>query len=331
MVSSMTKIAPNARANAHTPNDALQADAGAFATDVARVFARPHTPYFEADAARRRLIQILATRVTPSPQVTEAFARWSARRLTEAFMPDAPLGFVEALRKSEGSGWDPADYRRLQTLLAEGGAAAKLLRHAVRIDPTLLRILEIMPPPMCRPRIVSLLEKTELAQLFAQGVRRVLQLRQNDASAPHRLAERLERSRTTIALFRALIAEIGLEVLAPPPVPGADWLVPLASEAKIRDAARRFENCLVGRIGWLLCGHGAYYEVVGDEAAIVEIVRDKFGMWLVGEIRGHANKPISPALFGKVLAHLQRHGAVTKRARVNNLAVELAVAAGMAV
>lgn len=329
MVSSIAKIAPTARVNPNTPNDALQGDAGCFAAEVARLFARPHAPYFAADSARRRLIQILAARLEATPEVAEALSNWSARRLVEAFLPDAPLGFVEALRRAEGTGWDNADYRRLEMLLADGKGAAKVLRHAAMIDRRLLRILELLHPDMRRQRIVSLISSVELAQLFAEGVRRVLKAKRDDG-ASQRLAERLDRARTTLALFRALITEIGLEVLAPPPIPGAKWLIPLASEAQIRDAARRFENCLVGRIGWLLCGQGAYYEVLGDEAAIVEIVRDPIGLWVVGEIRGHANRAISQALYFKVIAHLHSHGAAVRRGKVNDFAVALARAAALA-
>jgi hypothetical protein len=329
MVASHTKSASSRRVDAFTPSEALYADAGVYASAAARVFARPHAAYFQADLARRRLIQLVAAQEKASPALAEALATWSARRIADAYLPNAPQGLVEALRKAQGR-WSPADYDCLLSFLGGGGETAKLLRHAPVITSDYLTVLTLLPPIMRRTRIVAVIGSTDQADLFAKGVRKALFQKLNDPNAGARLAERLERARTTQALFRALIAEIGLKALAPPPLPGAAWLKPIASEKEIRGAALRFENCLVGRIGWLLCGHGTYYEVVGDEPAIVEIVRDRLGLWSVGEIRGHANRDISPALYARVVTHLVQHGAKTRDGKPNMLAVALAQAAAMA-
>ena len=78
----------------------------------------------------------------------------------------------------------------------------------------------------------------------------------------------------------------------------------------------------------LLRGLAAYYEVLGDEPAVVEIVRDADGLWVVGEVRGHANADITPALWARIRAHLEAHGARVRGARPDALALALANAAG---
>jgi hypothetical protein len=214
----------------------------------------------------------------------------------------------------------------LLSLLREGGEGAKALRHAERIDRALLAKLTALPAALRRPRVVALLESVQVATLVARGAKRACGL--IDARAMARLADRLERARSSQGLFRMLIDEIGLEQLAPPPVPGADWLRPLASTRDIDHAALRFENCLKGRIPLLLLGRAAYYEVLGEEPAIVEIVRDAHGLWVVGEVRGHANAEITLALWERIRAHLERHGARVRGARPDALAIALAQAAG---
>ncbi|MGE3929872.1 MAG: hypothetical protein AB7G05_06875, partial [Hyphomonadaceae bacterium] len=103
---------------------------------------------------------------------------------------------------------------------------------------------------------------------------------------------------------------------------------PIASALAIERAALKFENCLKGRIPLMLRGKAAYYEVLGDEPAVVEIVRDVEGFWAVGEVRGHANAEISHGLWLRIRAHLEAHGARVRNARPDALALALANAAG---
>lgn len=310
------------RADVSRPSAALTADAGEFAPAIARVWARPHAPYFAADRPRRRLIQIVAGEGRAAPEALgEALAYWSARRVLERFKPDAPAGLVEALRKLEGDPWTRTDYARLLDLLQAGGEGAKTLRHLAEITPALLHRLALPPSPLRRPRILAQLPTLTHASLLADGAKRIV--RERGAAALPALGARLERARPPEHLFRMLIEEIGLEHLAPPPVPGVDWFVPIVSVRAIESAALRFENCLKGRIPLLLAGRAAYYEVVGEEPAVVKILRDGLGLWVVGEVRGHANRDVSQPLWARIRHHLEIHGAHVRR-RPDRLAMALA-------
>lgn len=314
-----------ARAMPHAPNAALADDAGVFAPAIARVWPRPHTAYFNAEAPRRRLAGLIADRARVAPAaLAEALETWSLKRLAAAYLPEMPLGFVEAVRKIEDKGWTGDDFRRLRFMLEET-EASKTIRHAASITRALLATLAALPVALRRPRIVAHVPTPQTGDLIARGVKRACG---KDEQAIARLGDRLERARSAQTLIRMLIDAIGLEQLAPPPVPGADWFVPLASSAKIESAALRFENCLKGRIPLMLRGKGAYYEVVGNEPAIVEIVRDVTGLWVVGEVRGHANADISAELWARIRAHLELYGARTRYEKPDFLAVALANAAG---
>jgi hypothetical protein len=314
-----------ARAIPHAPNAALAADAGVFAPAIARVWPRPHAAYFNAETPRRRLAGLIADRAKVMPAaLAEALETWSLKRLVAAYLPEAPQGFVEALRKIEDAGWTGDDFRRLTFMLGEA-EASKTLRHAPAISRRFIATLTALPQALRRPRIVAQAPTPQVAELVARGVKRACG---RDEQVIARLGDRLERSRSPQTLIRKLIDAIGLEQLAPPPIPGTDWFVPLASSMKIESAALRFANCLKGRIPLMLRGTGAYYEVVGNEPAIVEIVRDATGLWVVGEVRGHANAEISPELWARIVAHLELYGARVRGARPDALAVALANAAG---
>lgn len=308
-----------------TPSAALVADAGAFAPAIARVFPRPHRAYFDAEPPRRRAAQLVAARADPR-ELSEALQYWSLRRLISEFHPDAPQGLAAALKKLDGEAWGPADYNRLLHILKAGGPGAKALQHAEIITVQMVLILDALPEPLRRARLLTHVRIVQMANLVWRATKRCCG---TDAQKMTRLADRLERARSTHMLFRMLIDEIGVDQLAPPPIPGTDWLKPIATSSAIRSAALRFQNCLEGRIPWLLMGRGAYYEVIGEEPAIVEIVRDKLGMWIVGEVRGHANHAVSGELWLRIRLHLEKHGAfIAHKHAPDQLALDLAAAAG---
>lgn len=311
---------------AMAPSGALIADASVFAQAIARVWPRPHKGYFALEASRRRLAQVLAARIRThdSADHARAFETWSFKRLVAAYAPDAPEGYAEAMRKTTDVFWSSEDHMRLIGVLNAGGHGAKTLRHAAAITPGIVATLNALPENMRRPRILMLVDSPQVASLIARGAKRIA-ARGGDLS---KVADRFERARTTFALFRMLIEEIGLDQLAPPPVPGTDWLRPLATTRDIESAALRFENCLKGRIPLLLAGRAAYYEALGAEPAIVEIVRDAHGLWVVGEVRGHANAAITDQLWSRIRVHLEKHGARTRNTRPDPLAVALVQAAG---
>lgn len=309
------------------PSRALIDHAGEYASAIARVFPRPHAEFFAAEGARRHLIGLIAHRARGDfAALREPLAFWSLKRLAAAYLPHAPDGLIEALRKIDAP-LRGAEYERLFSVLDDSKNGAKVLRHVREIDSELIRCVDLLPAEWRRMRILALVNRVDLAGLVGRAARRISKSG-IDGAALGRVGARLERARSAAQLFRMLIEEIGLERLAPPPAPGADWLKPLSTVPQINSAALRFENCLQGRIPWLLRGHGAYYEVLGAEPAIVEIVRDASGLWLVGEVRGHANCAISPALWERVRLHLNRHGAITSRRRPDGLAIALVQAAG---
>ncbi|MBI1340332.1 hypothetical protein GC169_09030 [bacterium] len=303
---------------------AAEAANEAAARRIARLWPAPHSGFRALDTARRAAV-VLASADARFGGLDRVDAEtWSLRRLIDATLADPPAGLVEAFRKLDPGPWRHGYLAAILAILRDAGQGAKVVRHARAIDAMLVRVLGVLPDDLRRPRIVQLIEVVETAHLLRRGAEAVAR------SGPlPRVAERLERARSVEGLFRMLIAEIGLERLAPPPIPGAAWLRPLASIPQLKDAALRFENCLVGRIPVLLAQMAAYYEVIGDEPAIVEIVRSSVGLWQVGEVRGHANAPISLALWTRVRDHLQVHGAMVKRGEAaHGLAAALAAAAG---
>jgi hypothetical protein len=306
----------------------LRRDAGDFAKVIAGIWPRPHTPYFAADRARRLMICYLMDHAEVCLEVEdiEALEMWSLRRLVAAFAPSSPAGLIEALRRIEDSGWESDTISALRTVLHEGGEGLKTLRHANPISKELVEMLACLPAPLRRPRIVAALETPHYATLAARSVHHCWG-NKPDSRAMARMAERLERAPRRQTLFAWLVEELGLAQLAPPPVPGTDWFRPIQGSADIHRMALKFQNCLRSRIPWMLRGMAAYFEVIGDEPAIVELLADAV-TWRIGEVRGFANEEISQALSHRIASYLFQAGAIPAKQKPLGIAVLLADAAG---
>lgn len=309
----------------YTPNDALRRDCGDLAVYVARILPRPHAAYFEAEPGKRRLIVHLAATGRLTVADAPILADWSLRRLLDRFDANAPAGFGEALKRGDGV-WSRDTFMAVRALLAEGGDGAKTLRHADAIDRTMIAKISALPAGLRSLKLVALLPVLYYAELIERAVRRA-HGRHPDAVAMRRLAQRLERASSLNAAFGFLVEELGVSRLAPPPIPGTDWLRPILDVRDIERTAMKFRNCLRTRVPMMLRGQAAYFEVLGDEPAVVEVVVGKKSAWRVGEVRGHANDAVSPALMGRILGYLAQFGA-NARGAADQLALELAEAAG---
>lgn len=317
--------APTRAAANHTPNDALQRDAGGLAHAIARVLPRPHGAYFDADPGKRRLIAYLCASNRVGADDADALAAWSMRRLISAFAPDAPDGFIEALKRAKGV-WGLGQYQALTSVLSAGDDGAKALRHIAAIDPETLAMLETLPSALRRLKIVRLLQIPYYADLLTRTVKQAWG-KSPEPARLRTLVQRLERASSVQAAFAWLVEEVGVARITPPPIPGTDWLRPILDVRDIERTALKFQNCLRTRVPMMLRGQAAYFEVLGEEPAVVEVLVGRAQTWVVGEIRGHANDAVSEALMRTITEYLRAH-CVSFNGRPSRLALELAEAAG---
>jgi hypothetical protein len=125
---------------------------------------------------------------------------------------------------------------------------------------------------------------------------------------------------TEAALFEAVREDLYPEPPAPP-FAGTATLRPLATKAAMRDAARRYSNCLATRVNHAVGGFSAYYEWLWGPGAIVEISRDAIFGWRLEEAKGPNNdlldKEARAALMAELAAlgvHVGRSGWQLERA-----------------
>jgi hypothetical protein len=88
-----------------------------------------------------------------------------------------------------------------------------------------------------------------------------------------------------------------------PPFPGTKRLVPLATRAALRDAGRRFGNCLTHAGPW---PRGPVYEWRGRRPALVSLRKDEYGLWGIEEIAGPVNAKVPRGTCARIAKGLHR-------------------------
>jgi hypothetical protein len=72
--------------------------------------------------------------------------------------------------------------------------------------------------------------------------------------------------------------------LPAPPWPGSDVLCPLHTAPEIRQAGRRFSNCLGSQVHKVLSRRAYYYEWLRSPPAICDLVHDPLIGWALGDV-----------------------------------------------
>lgn len=96
------------------------------------------------------------------------------------------------------------------------------------------------------------------------------------------LAERLNRSANE---------EVASMVIPPPPVPGTDEIMPLASAAEILAEGREMHHCVASYIRPVAAGQVYVYRVLAPERATLSLRSGRDG-WQLEQIKGLANAPV---------------------------------------
>ncbi|KSB88073.1 hypothetical protein AS593_19390 [Caulobacter vibrioides] len=289
-----------------TASPLLRLIAPDYADTLATLWPAPHTPFLTAPAARRHLVCLMLA-VEPATAAPLEVARLldePLRKVVRLVLAPAPDGLRRALEHLGEIAWSAADYRALVALLAEP-ATAKRLRHAPAITVEQVRTLAALPSAVrdCGGAAVRMTppQAELLAEAHAMLARRL---------EPSVLAERIaawSRAANARALF-GLVADDFRHDLPKPPHPGTDRLKPLESVAAIRDAARRYRNCLEGYVDHALDERSAIYEWLPEPGAVIELTPDSFFGWRLDQARLRSNKGVDEATREAIVAELRGMG-----------------------
>jgi hypothetical protein len=278
-----------------------------YAEVLAALWPAPHTAFLTAPAARRHLICLMlaAEPHGGAPIDVLRLMDLPLRKAIGLVLEDAaPVGLRRALEHLGEIAWAPEDYRVLAQMLA-APAPAKTLRHADTITPDLVRALAALPSDLREIGGVALRVTPAQAALLAEA-HAVLAKR----LSPEVLAQRVAvwgHVPTPKALFTQVAEDFRRE-LPPPPHPGTERLRPLDTAAAIRDAARRYRNCLANYLDCAVDQRTAIYEWLPAPGAVVELIPDSFFGWRLDQARLRNNETVDETTREAIVAELRGMG-----------------------
>lgn len=291
------------------PSSLLKLVAGEFAPALAKIWPDPHAEFLASGSARRHLACLTLAVGRDLAPVADIVLEGRVREAVTAALERAPPGLERALARLGDTAWPATSYRLLLSLLAEP-STAKVLRHAEAIDPAVVGRLGLLPPAMGRSLALAQLITDDAARAVAEAAGAIA-CRSGGAVA-QAATERWAELETEAALFEAVREDLYPEP-PEPPFPATERLKPLATKAAMREAARRFENCLATRVNHAVGGFSAYYEWTGGEGAVVEISRDAIFGWRLEEAKGPKNALLDQETRAELVAELTAIGVYVGR------------------
>jgi hypothetical protein len=291
------------------PSPLLQHLAGGFAPRIAGLWRAPHATFLTAPAERRHLVCAALARAGAGalPIGANWLLDWSFQDAAAASLAGAPAGLRRALGHLGETAWTARDYLSLLRLLALD-PAAKTLRHAALITPDHVHALGGLPEALVRGKVGAFGLTADQARLLSQGYDLVAK-GQNEAAAREAMT-RWAKAGSAKRLFEM----VGDDILPEPPAPpftGTVRLRPLATKAAIRDAAKRYRNCLKGYVRSASAGDAAFYEWVGPPGAIVGLWTDPLFGWRLNEAKLVRNASVPAALREAIVAEVRAMGVHT--------------------
>lgn len=289
------------------PSALLNLIAGEFAPAIGKVWPEPHSGFLTAPAARRHLACLALALGRDVARLAGLLTDARTRDVIRVALGCKSPGLERALTRLGETAWSAEAYRRLMDLLADP-KAGKILRHAGTVDPKAIERLALLPAPMARALGLTLVITDDGARAVAEAADAIAFREGPDAAAAATV--RWAEAETEEGLFSAVKADLYAE-LPSLPFAGTPRLKPLATKAAMREAARRFGNCLADRVEHAVAGWSAYYEwtgdvEAGDEGAIAEVTRDAIHGWRLNEAKGPLNEPLDKearaALVGELTA-----------------------------
>ncbi|MBL8772829.1 MAG: hypothetical protein JNK30_15715 [Phenylobacterium sp.] len=284
------------------PTALLKMIAGEFAPAIARAWPEPHCGFLTAPAARRHLACVALALGGDVARLAGVLGEARTRDVIRVALGRHPPGLERALGRLGETAWSADAYRRLIDLLADP-KAGKILRHAGVIDRAAIERLGRLPAPMGRALALALLIADDGARAVCEAADAIAF--RDGPDAADAAAGRWAEAETEEGLFAAVKVDLYPE-LPPLPFAGTERLKPLATKAAMREAARRFGNCLADRVEHAAAGWSAYYEWTEDEGAIAEVTRDAIHGWRLSEAKGPKNEPLDKdaraALVGELTA-----------------------------
>jgi hypothetical protein len=271
--------------------------------------------YILAEPNRRAVWNaVLATgrhRGCDSDELFEQLLTLSGKALVSSAYGSCPPGFITLLGLCSETGHPPEFYQFWHGFLGDddGTLISQIASSLVPVF-ELYRVLKVLPEPLRTIGIAQRLGESGATMRFIDAVTWMHGGKPSDALWRD-VGKKLESGTSPRKLLDVMLND----ARCPAPHIVDELFRHIATVQQLRDAARRFENCLGMdfTIEEALRGETQFYEWRGDgEPAIVSINSDKPFGYTVGSIKGVGNVESDVETYLNITAALAEHGVVER-------------------
>jgi hypothetical protein len=224
------------------------------------------------------------------------------RRIIQAIHCKCPQGLVGTLAKVGENPLPKEKYASVFRVLNDPAEQARgdLLRSEPKVTASLLDVIERLPPHLLHPGVLGMCSRPAVIARVdaAVAVAGALNPEVKKAEIIVSLTDMADKG--LVGFIEHWIERSERLVATVPPV-RSDRLRCLETAAALRDASKRYRNCLKHKIGEVALDHALFFELVADDphkGAIAEVTPLSCGKFLLAGIHGYANgKPPKEAVI----------------------------------
>ena len=264
----------------------------------------PQNPCDLADRLRPLIEDTDWPNRSPTEIISHVMLHRRVRDIMRTLYPDA-LGLVRTLAKLS----DPLSVHEYGTLTAlhtepQHRPRIAALRHLPDIQRYAIPIILALPAPYISLPVLRRLTSLEQAEDLARGIELIKRINPGVTDDALRISLEASLPSTTIRHWTKRWLERATEFWMAVPSVNSSEMIVLRSAAAMRDAARRFQNCLECKIEECALGRAIYIEG-RSPACLIELECLSDG-WVFRSIHGEKNSSVDPATTRTVLKKL--HG-----------------------
>jgi hypothetical protein len=223
------------------------------------------------------------------------------RRIIQAIHCKCPGGLIGSLSKIGPNPLPREKYASIFRVLNDPSEQGRgdLLRSEPKVTASLLDVIERLPPHLLHPGVLGMCSRPAvIARLEAAvSVAGALNPEVKKAEIIASLTGMADKG--LVSFLEHWLERSECLVINMPPV-RSDRLRCLENAASLRDASKRYRNCLKHKIGEVALDHAIFFELVTDDpkqGAIAEVMPLSGGNFLLKGIHGYANeRPPSDAV-----------------------------------
>lgn len=216
-----------------------------------------------------------------------------------------PAGLTGVLGKLRSAPMPAQSYRTLVELLYEP-MARKALTHTHLVSKAMIDGLAHLPLGLRIPKLARIVGNPEDRARFYYALAAVRRKRPELDVAALRVSLKAVKCADDIRLWLDhLLTRLPF---AAPPWAGDELLRPIRGRQELREAAKRFSNCLADYMLDAALGRKFFYVWEGEEACVVEVCPDDLVGWRIGDIEGADRRKPASETRAVIVARFARNG-----------------------